>query len=437
MKPIVRSKYIDGKLHKYELANNENIYNIILNDDIKKEDVSSLNNTLTSFTKNPEFQRTQLWFYGTNDEHVEWCKEYGFQYKPINEYILNFRNAVTYNPQLCKAPAWKYKDYSLLMDYYTDDTLQILRIEGLEHNWDIFPHLPSSTYLFVVIGCMFAKWNFEFARNTLFTQNPSLPLNHVIWEAPDLDVMLWATEYEFPYIFCNNNCWLDFTKFKIKPLEKKYNMVMNCRPERNFKRPYLARAVPNLAYIKGYLFKKADEYDYSELQCKYINKSRINPEDVVNIYNESYCGGIFSAVEGACYSSSEYLLSGLPIISTVGRGGRDTWYNKHNSIIVEADEDSVKRAVDIWMEKQMKGDVDPVAIREEHIQLSEQMRRNFNRAVQDIFDIHGIRRNAYDYFSKKYTHKFKDNLPLDIAIRIVKERCNSFVKGGFATMKCF
>lgn len=440
MTSFVRSKYIDGKQHKYEffiehirpfipyfyLANNANIYNVIFTDETEG-DISALNNVLLTHHKNPEFQRTQLWFHGNREDHAEWCRLYSFQYKPIDETITNIRALAPYTPKVCAAPAWKYKDYCLLMDYYTDDTIQILRIEGLEHNWDIFPYLPPSTYLFITIGCMFAKWNFEFARNTLFTQNPSLPLDHIVWEAPDLDVMLWATEYGFPYIFCNHNCWLDFTKFKIKPLEKKYNMVMNCRPEREFKRPYLARTVPNLAYIKGHIFKKSDTYDYSELQCKYINKTRIPPEEVVNIYNESYCGGIFSAAEGACYSSSEYLLSGLPVISTVGRGGRDTWYNKHNSLIVEPDEESVKQAVELWIDKQMKGEVNPVAIREEHIQVSQQMRSNFNRAVQDIFDTHGIHRNAYDYFSKKYTHKFKDNLPLDVAIRIIKERCNSFI----------
>jgi len=436
----VRSKYIDGAQHKYEffiehiqsvipyfnLANNENIYNVLLTNETK-DDLYALNNVLNTKKKNPEFQRTQLVFHGTSDEHKAWCDEYSFQYKDLTEDIQAKRNSPPYIAKECKEPGWKYKDYCLLMDYYTDRSIQILRIEGLEHNWDIFPHLTPSNYVFVLIGCMFAKWNFEFARNTLFTQNPTFPIENIILEAPDFDTMLWAKEYGFPYIFCNNNCWLDYNKFKIVAKEKEYNMVMNCRPERNVKRPYLAKNVRNLAYIKGNVFNKKDIYDYSELQCTFINKTRISPLEVVKIYNQSYCGGIFSAVEGACYSSSEYLLCGLPVVSTRGRGGRDTWYTLENSIIVDPDETAVAAAVERWITDKKEGRVNAEAIRQQHIDMSNQMRTNFNNAVQAIFDKYNIGRNAYDYFLKKYTHKFKDNFPTEIAIRILKERVGSFV----------
>ncbi|NBU99718.1 MAG: hypothetical protein EBS19_16170, partial [Spirochaetia bacterium] len=53
-------------------------------------------------------------------------------------------------------------------------------------------------------------------------------------------------------------------------------------------------------------------YISGKLKSKYMNQNRIPMEEVLNIYNKSYCGGIFSEKEGACYSSSEYLLAGLP-----------------------------------------------------------------------------------------------------------------------------
>jgi glycosyltransferase involved in cell wall biosynthesis len=430
----VRTTYLPSSSHDHEyfienfrsmiqyfhLANNENIYNIILKDETK-EDLSLLNDHLNKTKKNPEFQRNRLWIHGSNEEHSQWCSEFSFQYKLIDEKLKDKLNT-TYIPKIVDPPGWKYHDKYTVMNYYTDENIQILRFEGLEHNWDLLPYIEVSTYIFVQIPCMFIKSSYEFARNTLFTQNPKLDINKIIWECPDLDTILLACEYGFSYIFANNNCWLDYNKNKILNLERKYNMVMNCRPERNFKRPYLARAVPNLAYIKGLLFRKNDIYDYSELQSSFVNEKYMSLEKVVEIYNQSYCGGIFSASEGACYSSSEYLLCGIPVISTIGRGGRDTWYTHDNSIIVNPDEQDVKSAVDRYIELHKSGKIDRDAIRNHHIELQNQMRNNFNKKVQEIFDTYNINMNVEEYFVTKYTHKFKDKLLLNDAIKMVSER---------------
>ena len=54
-------------------------------------------------------------------------------------------------------------------------------------------------------------------------------------------------------------------------------------------------------------------------------------------------GGVFSEEEGACWASSEYLLCGLPVVSTHSRGGRDVWYSGHNSLIVEPTQARARR----------------------------------------------------------------------------------------------
>ena len=64
----------------------------------------------------------------------------------------------------------------------------------------------------------------------------------------------------------------------------------------------------------------------------------------VSLLNSSICGGIFSLKEGACFASSEYLLCGLPVISTQSVGGRDVFYNENNSVICENNSDSVDEA---------------------------------------------------------------------------------------------
>lgn len=404
----------------FHLANNANIYNIIITDETK-DDIKRLHDHLTITKKNPEFNSSRLWIHGSSEEHAQWASDFLFQYKVINEESRQTRNSITYSPQECKAPAWKYTNNVAVMEYFTNDEIQILRMEGFEHNWDILSHIHPMTYIFVQLPCLFTKWNFEYARDTIFSTNPMLHIDNIIWECPDLDTMLLANEYKFTYIFANHNCWLDYNIFKLKNIDKKYTMVMNCRPEREFKRPYLARAVPNIAYIKGKLYKINDSYDYSELQYSFINEIRISPEKVNDIYSESYCGGIFSSKEGACYSSSEYLLCGLPVVSTVGRGGRDTWFNEDNSIIVEADEFAVKTAVETWIERYNSGKVNPSAIREKHIQLQNQMRNNFNDKVQEIFNIYDIKLSAHEYFTTKYKHHFKTSHKIIDAIKFLKK----------------
>ncbi|MEM1195689.1 MAG: glycosyltransferase [Pseudomonadota bacterium] len=148
---------------------------------------------------------------------------------------------------------------------------------------------------------------------------------------------------------CNNNCWLDFDLFNIREgSPKNFDMVINCRPEKNFKRPYLAMDIENLAVIQGAQVRPHDFWDLEQLAPKYMNRDgRIGPSEVIDILNQSWAGGIFSASEGACYASSEYLLCGLPVISTPSEGGRDFWYNDDNSIIVEPDARAIKEAASL------------------------------------------------------------------------------------------
>ena len=63
--------------------------------------------------------------------------------------------------------------------------------------------------------------------------------------------------------------------------------------------------------------------------CNYSKASGtlrdLNTEEVRRILVQSRCGLALSAQEGAMYASGEYLLAGLPVVTTRSRGGRDAF----------------------------------------------------------------------------------------------------------------
>lgn len=412
----VISKYIDSNSFKFYiknfteiipylyLANNYNKYYFIITNETEN-DIIQINNHLLNNSKNPEFNRNNLFLVSSSQKYKDWCFQNNLNFISDKEIPIienNFKSSIVSKPN------WAFDDYQLFMEYYKDEKIQIIHIEGLSHNWNIIPYLKNNTYTFVTWPCYFNKWFYEFSDNTLYTLNKEYNKKNIIWLSPDLDGILWAYEYEYNAILCNQNCFIDYHKFKIIEEKIIYDAVMNCRPEL-WKRPYLAEKVNNLAYIKGATYGIRELYDYNNLTCKFINDKRISPEEVMKIYNQSYCGMIFSDAEGACYSSSEYLLCGLPVISTLSKGGRDTWYSKNNSIIVDPDSNSVKDAVDLCIKNIQENIFNREGIRNEHIILSNKMRNNFIEYIQNIFDDHSITINPNEYWEKNYFHKFKHN----------------------------
>jgi Glycosyl transferases group 1 len=72
---------------------------------------------------------------------------------------------------------------------------------------------------------------------------------------------------------------------------------------------------------------------------------RLPLKDVNKELNRAAIGLCLSAREGAMFASTEYLLAGLPIVSTPSVGGRDLYYDSSYCLIAEPDPRSVAEAV--------------------------------------------------------------------------------------------
>lgn len=74
--------------------------------------------------------------------------------------------------------------------------------------------------------------------------------------------------------------------------------------------------------------------------------AKLTTPEVNRVYNQAAVGLCLSAEEGAMYASMEYLLAGLPIVSTPSLGGRDVFFDPDYCMIVEPEPAAIRRAVD-------------------------------------------------------------------------------------------
>ncbi len=112
-----------------------------------------------------------------------------------------------------------------------------------------------------------------------------------------------------------------------------------------FKRHGLAKDIQNLMIVSygGDLPTFCPELAHAE-----YNKEFIPRPELAKKLNQAYAGLCLSALEGAMYASVEYLLCGIPVVSTPSKGGRDEFFNSENSIIVPPEADAVAQAVQRW-----------------------------------------------------------------------------------------
>ena len=190
-------------------------------------------------------------------------------------------------------------------------------------------------------------------------------------------------------LFCNHNAFLNEDIFNINEndMNKEYDLVIDSAFH-NYKNVNLARKIPNVIHI-GYYKKDQLEIvmpNYGVI-LNYLSGSyeRINKTEINNFYNKSLIGGIFSTTEGACFASSQYLLCGLPVISTKSVGGRDIWYNDKNSIICEDNEEAIFEAYKLAKEKIKNGDFNKYDIRNAHIKQMDEHKNTLSMYLKKKF----------------------------------------------------
>src|SRR5579871_4480484 len=261
-------------------------------------------------------------------------------------------------------------------------------------------------------------WGFQHLQDLFAQENrilkkkyPNVEITHLCNSREDYEL---AQKTGLLAIYCNHNALLDERIFRpLSKPEKIFDAVYNANFE-YYKRHYLCKEISNLALI-GYSYRDATKemHDYvgsihEELpNAKFLNHSNekgftiFGPEEVVNILNQSKVGLCLSWAEGAMYASAEYLLCGLPIVSTKSLGGRDVFFDEEYVRIVEDDPAEVAKAV-----KDLGGlQISPDYIRRKTLEKMKTHREVFNRYIQEIFRKEGVICYSTDGWPGAYVNK--------------------------------
>ena len=218
----------------------------------------------------------------------------------------------------------------------------------------------------------------------------------------------------FRSAWVNHNAWLDENRFKPKALPKSYRAALVCQLA-PYKRIELATQVRGLVLVPAsqfHLHQRAAVADFEDVQVLEQHPSA----EIPDLLNRCRSGLILSAEEGACYASSEYLLCGLPVVSTPSRGGRDVFYTPTNSLLVEPNPEAVARGVD----EVIRRNCNPGTIHEEHLAMSRIFRRRFARDVLGaIFQDVGFRHDPESVLRAIYKHKMMDYVSEAQALALV------------------
>lgn len=215
--------------------------------------------------------------------------------------------------------------------------------------------------------------------------------------------------------FCHQNAFLDQRIFNIKDsLTKEYDAIYNARLHR-FKRHMLASKLNNVGLIYYSPVKEKQEcLEYKKTIKRLLSNAIflnehpatgvdrfLSSTDICNLYNNARVGLCLSAIEGGMYASTEYLLCGIPVVSTHNIGGRDFFLHKDFSRHVAPDPYAVADAT----YSLISAKIPPKEIRRATLMKMLNQRQILINHVQTIFDKENVGRNFFEEWEFVFKNK--------------------------------
>jgi len=245
------------------------------------------------------------------------------------------------------------------------------------------------------------RWNY-------ILQQKKYPEHEVIFLCNSAKQYGLFRKFNLPAVFCNQNSLLDVNIYKIIPdAKKKYDAMYNAMMA-PFKRHFLASKVKNLAlitYFPDYTREYANKTIKTLPQATWVNRpvpyNAISEQKVCDFLNQAKVGLCLSTVEGGMFASAEYMLCGLPVVSTRSQGGRDAFFDNKYVKIVDDSPQAVMDGVNEMVNRKVQSEY----IRKKTLAKMKPHRERFVKLVQNIYDREGANRDFRDEWSRIFINK--------------------------------
>jgi hypothetical protein len=205
---------------------------------------------------------------------------------------------------------------------------------------------------------------------------------HFMSCSPDEDRIL--RRLGIPGALVSQNAYVNEHIFRPTGTAKSFDAVYTAQMQ-PFKRLQLAAEVRSLFVVTyGDVLTDDGEYDlhrfspavaHAEFNRRWISFKQIN-----DVYNLSRVGLALSACEGAMLAAVEYMLAGLPMVSTESKGGRELFFDDRFVSVVEPTPGAVAAGVSDLIGRE----VDRALVREATLNRVIEHRRKLCAYVRDI-----------------------------------------------------
>ncbi|MFO0934680.1 MAG: hypothetical protein U1E39_18485 [Planctomycetota bacterium] len=238
-------------------------------------------------------------------------------------------------------------------------------------------------------------------------------------------------------VHCNQGALVDERVFRpLADVERVHDAIYDARLDR-FKRHRLAASVERLALLtyrnddtdRRYEARIAREFAHATW-CNGPPTARrvFGPDEVNRAYAACRVGLCLSAREGAMWASAQYLLAGLPVVSTPSEGGRDELFDAAHVDIAAPEPVAVANAVRAVVAR----DLDPSAIRRRTLEkIAPHRARLFDR-VQATFAGAGEARAFAEAWPAVFRHRMFDPTLVGRAQRAAMDRHDASILAAVA-----
>jgi len=204
--------------------------------------------------------------------------------------------------------------------------------------------------------------------------------------------------------------FVDEKDYAIQQTEKIYKAVYAAQIS-GFKRIPLARKIDPLFVMT---YKRGEtqwdlHQEYPTMSTAHYNNTWLDPKEKNGVLSKSSVGLCLSEEEGPMLASLEYMLNGLPVVSTPSKGGRDEYYDDRYCKIVEPSALLVGQGVD----ELISNNIDPKFVRQETIKRLQADRKRYAENITNYIKAkHSISLNTEEMQKKWFDEPRSNFFPL-------------------------